>query len=468
MNTNRPPSEHTRRQFLKAAAAAWATVQILPSRLLGGAGETSPNERLNLAGIGVGGVGFGQLQECEKTGFRIAALCDVDDEYARKAYERWPQARRYRDFRDMLQSEGDKIDAVHVATPDHTHALITLAALRRKKSVCCVKPLTRTIEECRLLTETAEQLKLATQVTAAPYTSESACRTAELIWAGAIGAVRQVHVWSNRPIWPQGMFRPKEQDAVPPHLDWSLWIGPAPMRPFVAQWPEGHYALRQTNMPGSGAPPYKAVYHPWNFRGWWDFGTGALGDMGCHILNPVFRALKLEHPIAVQATSTKVFEETAPLASIVTYDFPARHDMPPVQVVWYDGGLQPPCPRELESEGRHFGEEGALFIGDEGKMLGHRILSASRARKFENVPKTLQRRGGTWIEWLEACRGGEPASCNFTWARLLTNAVLLGNIAIRTGERLEWDPGQLRISNSPAANRFISEPYHNGWSLEKV
>lgn len=455
----------TRRQFIKSAAAAWAGIQVLPRHVLGGAGKTSPNEKISLAGIGVGGVGFPQLQECEKTGFQITALCDVDDQYARKAYERWPKARRYRDFRELLQSEGDKIDAVHIATPDHTHALITLAALRKKKNVCCVKPLTRTIEECRLLAETAENLKLATQVTAAPYTSESACRTAELIWAGAIGPVRQVHVWSDRPLWPQGMMRPKEQHAVPAHLDWNLWIGPAPMRPYIERWPEGHYALRQTNMPGGGAPPYEAVYHPWNFRGWWDFGTGALGDMGCHYLNPVFRALKLDHPLSVQASATKVFEETAPLASIVTYEFPARHEMPPVQVIWYDGGLQPPWPREVS--GRRLPDGGALYIGDEGMMLGHEILSAERARKFENVPKSLPRRGGTWPEWLEACRGGQPASCNFTWARLLTNAVLLGNIAIRTGKRLEWDPNQRRITNAAAANRYIHEPYHNGWSLDE-
>jgi predicted dehydrogenase len=409
--------------------------------------------------VGVGGVGFGQVQGCEKAGFHVGVLCDVDDVYAKRAYDRWPAARRYRDFREMLETEGDKIDAVYCGTPDHTHAIITLDALRRGKHVCCVKPLTRTIEECRIVMKAAQRAGVATQVTASPNTSELACRTCELIAAGAIGAVREVHIWSNRPLWPQGMARPAGKDPVPESLDWDLWIGPAKMRPFVEKWPEGHLALSQVN----ANRPRDAVYHPWNFRGWWDFGTGALGDMGCHHLNTPYRALKLEYPTRVSASATRVMEETAPLASIVSYDFPARGEMPPVRVVWYDGGIQPSAPAELN--GRPMPHSGELYVGDEGMMLESKILSDKRAKQFESLPKTLPRRSGTWGEWIEAVRGGEPAGCNFDWAGPLTEFVLLGNMAIRTGKPLDYDGANTRIKNNPAAEALVGETYHNGWKL---
>jgi len=460
------PSVWTRRRFLRATAATWGAVSIVPSHVLGAEGQIPPSGRLNLAAVGVGGVGFGQVQACEKAGFHIAALCDVDDVYAKKAYDKWPQARRYRDFRDMLQSEGDKIDAVYCGTPDHTHALITLAALRRKKHVCCVKPLTRTIHEGRVVVEAVRQAGVATQVTAAANTSETACRTCELIWAGAIGPVREAHIWSNRPLWPQGMVRLPGEDPVPNSLDWKLWLGPAPMRPFKAKWPPDHHALTQVNLPRRRRPPYDSVYHPWNFRGWWDFGTGALGDMGCHHFNTPFRALKLTHPTHVQATASIVYDESAPLASIVSYDFPARADMPAVRVNWYDGGLKPPAP--LETGDRPLPDEGVLYVGDGGKMLGPNVLSEERAKKFADVPKTLPRRGGTWVEWFDSCKGGEPAGCNFDWAVPLTETVLLGNIAIRAGDRLDWDAARMRFTNEESANKYLQEPYQNGWSLENI
>ncbi|MBI5396623.1 MAG: Gfo/Idh/MocA family oxidoreductase [Verrucomicrobia bacterium] len=452
----------TRREFVKRSTAAGvigaAAFTILPRRVLGGPGQTAPSGKVTLAGVGVGGVGFSQLQSCDKAGFQIVALCDVDDVYAKKAFDRWPQARRYRDYREMLQAEGDKIDAVHCGTPDHTHAVITLAALRRKKHVCCVKPLTRTLHECRTIVTAAREARVATQVTASPNTSETACRTCELITAGAIGAVREVHIWTNRPLWPHGMERPAGEDPVPKTLDWDLWIGPAPMRPFKDTWPDGALELKQV-----GAKHSKGVYHPWNFRGWWDFGTGALGDMGCHHLNTPYRALNLKHPTSVYASSTRVLAETAPLASVVTYEFPAREGMPPVRVVWYDGGLKPPYPPELE--GKPMPDQGVLYLGDKGKMLGADILPALRAKQFESVPKTLPRRSGTWGEWFDACRGGEPAGCNFEWAGPLTEFVLLGNIAIRTGKWLAWDGEQQKFTNHEAANKFIQEPYRGGWSL---
>jgi predicted dehydrogenase len=450
----------SRREVLSGAVGAAAAVAVVPRHVLGGSLFTAPSDKPNLAGVGIGGVGHGQLQGCDQAGFNIVALCDVDDLYAKKSYDKWPQARRYRDYRQMLQAEEDKIDAVYCGTPDHSHAVISSAALKKKKHLCCVKPLTRTIGECRQVVAAARAAGVATQVTASPNTSETACRTCELIWAGAIGAVREVHIWSNRPLWPQGMLPPTWKDEVPSTFDWDLWLGPAQERPFVAEWPEDHYALVQTKA-GKTRP---AVYHPWNFRGWWAFGTGALGDMGCHHVNTPFRALKLEHPVRVHATSTKVLDETAPLASIVTYDFAARGEMPPVRLVWYDGGLQPPCPKEMGN--RTLPDGGAeLYVGDEGMMLRDEIIPESRAKKFKDVPKTLPRRSGTWGEWIEACRGGEPAGCHFEWAGLLSEFVALGNLAIRAGKPLDWDAEKMQVTNVPEANKYVQEPYREGWTL---
>jgi len=434
------------------------------------AADKAPSCKIALAGVGVGGVGFGQLAECEKAGFHITALCDVDDAYAKKAFDKWPQARRYRDFRQMLSAEGDQIDAVYVGTPDHTHALIARAALRRKKHVCCVKPLTRTVHEGRVLLEAARQAGVATQMTAAANTSEWACRTCEWVQGGLLGAVREAHVWSNRPVWPQGMTRPPGEDPVPATLDWKLWLGPAPFRPFKQHWPDDHHALTQLKAAVDWVKQYRGVYHPFNFRGWWDFGTGALGDMGCHHFNTVFRALRLTAPRAVSATSTLVEKETAPLASIVTYDFDARPGLPPVRLVWYDGGLQPPRP--LEMDNHPMPEEGAIYVGDEGRLLyswdGPKLLAPGLAARAESIKKSLPRRGGTWQEWYETCSGGEPAGCAFDWAVPLTEAVLLGNIAIRTGRRLEWDAASMKLTNDSSANAYLQEPYHNGWSLDAI
>jgi predicted dehydrogenase len=359
---------------------------------------------------------------------------------------------------------------VYVGTPDHTHALIALAALRRKKHVCCVKPLTRTIHEGRVLAEAARQAGVATQMTAAANTSDWACRTTEWVQAGLLGEVREVHIWTNRPVWPQGMSRPPGEDAVPATLDWKLWVGPAPMRPFKGNWPDGHYALDQLKAAVDWVKHYRGVYHPFNFRGWWDFGTGALGDMGCHHFNTVFRALKLKHPRTVFATSTKVLEETAPLASIVTYDFAARDGLPSARLIWYDGGLQPPRPAELGDQ--PLPEEGAIYVGQEASLLyswgGPKLLGLRNAAKADGISKTLPRRPGTWSEWHEACQGGQRAGCPFDWAVSLTETVLLGNIAIRAGRPLEWDAAQIKFSNLAAANKYVQEPYHNGWSLDAV
>jgi predicted dehydrogenase len=414
---------------------------------------------LTVGAVGVGGVGNSHVRAATDAGFQVVALCDVDTEYASHTFELYPDARTYTDFRAMLHDEGDKLDAVYCGTPDHTHAPVALAALKARKHVCCVKPLTRTIEECHAVVEAARRAGTATQVTAEPHSTEPNCLTIERLSAGAIGEVREVHIWSDRPLWPQGMTRPIAEDPVPASLDWTAWIGPAPMRPFAAKWPADSLPVAQLGNKGVG--PF--VYHPWNHRGWWDFGTGALGDMGCHHFNTVFKALELARPERVEATAAPRLGESAPLGSIVTYDFPARPDKPPVRLVWYDGGLKPPTPRALGDVA--LPRAGELYIGTEGIMLGNRLFPEERSQKFTDLPRTLIRRNDIFGEWLEACRGGQAAGCPFEWAGLLTEATLFGNIAIRTGERLDIDVATGQIRNNPAAEALTRANYQNGWTL---
>jgi len=438
-------SEIKRRKFIKNITLAGSSLVYIPSNILGTNGRPSANNRLNIAGIGIGGMGKEYLKNVPDE--NIIALCDVDEDYAAKAYALFPKARRYQDFRVMLEKEKD-IDAVMIGTPDHSHAIVTMLALQMKKHIYCAKPLTRTVAETRKLTETAQNSDVATQVSIQRNASEDHRLLAEWIWAGAIGPVRDVHIWSNRPIWPQGLERPESQPAIPPTLNWDLWLGPAPNR------------------------PYHPAYLPFKWRGWWDFGSGALGDMGCHAMDPVFRALKLGHPVSVQASSTKLYPETAPLASIVYFDFPARADMPGVRVTWYDGGLTPPRPAELES-GRQMGDGfgGIIFYGDDGILMcggigeSPRLIPESRMKAFQMPAKSIARSAGHYLEWTEACKGGKPAGCNFNYAGPLTEVVLLGNIAIRSQEKLIWDAKNMRISNHEAANQYIQEPYHHGWTL---
>ncbi len=449
----------SRRELLPPAAA---TLMLVPRRVLGGAGHRAPSDTLTLAGVGVGGVGKAYLRNL--AGENIAFLCDVDEDYAAPVFQTYPNAKVYRDFRVMLEKE-KSIDGVVIGTPDHTHAVIAMTALQLGKHVYCAKPLTRTIHEARALAKAAREAKVATQMSVQSCASEKACLTAEWVRSGAIGKVREVHVWSDRPIWPQGLQRPARPEPVPASLDWNLWLGPAPHR------------------------PYHSAYHPFRFRGWWDFGTGALGDMGCHTLHVIVRALELGHPTSVEATWSDVirtervdkdgrsvtrhrrvqFPETYPHAAIVTWCFPARRKWPPVRLTWYDGGLKPPRPPELEP-GRSLPKDGILFIGSKGTILsgftgGPELLPASRNARFRPPKPKLERTIGHYQEWIQACKGGPAANCEFQFGAFLTELTLLGNIAIRTGKCLEWDPVQARITNEPEANQFIQEPYRAGWSL---
>jgi predicted dehydrogenase len=335
-----------------------------------------------------------------------------------------------------------------------------MTAIRHGKHVYCEKPLTYSVYEARKLTEAARDAGVATQMGIQGHASESIRLLCEWIWDGAIGDVYEVHAWTPHPVWPQGIDRPKETPPVPEALDWDLWLGPAPYR------------------------PYHPCYHPALWRGWWDFGTGGLGDMGCHILDHVYWSMKLCPPTSVEASySQSVPEgitwdkpknlESYPRASLVTYRFPAREGFPPLKLMWYDGGLVPPRPEELE-EGRVMGDQcgGTIYVGTKGKILcgshganGARLIPESKMRAYERPPRTLPRSIGHRQEWIRACKGEGTPGANFDYAGPLTETVLLGNIPIRTDERLYWDSENLRITNVQEANNYIRREYRQGWTL---
>lgn len=438
----------SRRYFLMGAAATASSLSTKPALAAKQKRrKVSPNEKLNIAGIGVGGQGGNDIDNVKSE--NIVALCDVDDAYAAKVYGRYPQAKRYRDFRVMLEKQKD-IDAVVVGTPDHLHAVVSMTAIKLGKHVYCEKPLTHSVHEARELAKAAREAKVATQMGNQGQASEESRVLCELIWDDAIGNVREIQGWCNRnpSISPRGMARPQGSSPVPATLDWDLWLGPAPVRPYVEH-----------------------AYNPFVWRGWWDFGTGVLGDIGCHNFSAIFKALKLDHPTSVEATSTaaqcppEVNNESAPTASIVYYEFPAVGDRPAVKLTWYDGGLMPHRPEELEPDRQFGGGDGMLYVGDKGKMLNHRIIPESRMKEYGPPPKKLPRSPGHYQEWINACKGGEPAGSNFDFAGTLTEVVLLGNIAIRTGKKLCWDGPNMTITNTPEANQYINPPYREGWSL---
>lgn len=443
MKNDQKKSTISRRKFLEISTKVGTACIIVPSFTISGLGHTAPGDKLNIAAVGVGGIGLRDINKI--TGQNIVALCDVDWNYAAKAFKAYPNAKLYKDYRVMLEKQKD-IDAVLIATPDHTHAIIGTAAIKAGKHVFIQKPLAHSVYETRVLTETARKYKVATQMGNQGNSSESVRKICEWIWDGAIGEIKEVHAWTNRPIWPQGLERPKEKMRIPKNLDWDLWLGPSTWR------------------------PYHSVYTPWNWRAWWDFGTGALGDMGCHILDPVFQALKLKYPVSVQSSSSQVNTESAPIASRIKYEFPARDklpkiDMPPVTLFWYDGGLKPDRPNDLE-DGESMGDKngGALFIGTKGKiscgLFGDNYLMFPREvrENYKEPQPTIKRiingTEGHWNDWVRACKENPEtrmeASSNFDYAGPLSESVVMGNLAIRLQElqkTLEWDGENMRLTN---------------------
>lgn len=473
----------SRRKFVKAGALTASVFMIVPRHVLGGKGFIAPSDKLNIAGIGAGGKAWDNIPGAFNKGQEnIVALCDVDDNRAAEMYQEFPNAKRYKDFRVMLEQQKD-IDAVMITTPDHVHAIATLTAMQLGKHVYTEKPLTHSIQEARVLAEAAKKYpKVVTQMGNQGSSADGMREVQEWIAAGAIGDVTRVHAWSDRPVWIQGIPTPKEKMSVPAGLDWDLWLGPAPKR------------------------EYHSTYMPFRWRGWWDFGTGALGDMGCHLIDVPFRALKLTYPTSVEASMSQAwindFEganltESAPMASTVYFQFPKRGKMPAVELIWYDGGIQPKRPVELPPN-EYLDTNGVLFEGSKGKLLCSifgsfpRLLPTKLQQNFKAPKPTFARVPGSDTghhqNWVKAIKEGTPTSSPFEYACKLTETVLIGNLAIRSQNikkeiktvnkdnywanrefpgrtTLLWDAAQMKITNFDEANQFVQRKYREGWSL---
>lgn len=429
----------SRRKFISRTATVAAGISIVPRHVLGGVGYTAPSDALNIAGIGVGGMGAANLGNI--TGQNIVALADVDWKYAAGTFNRYPKAKKYKDYRKMFDDMSKDIDAVVIATPDHTHAITAADSMKLGKHVYLQKPLTHSIYESRYLTQLAKETGVATQMGNQGHSGEGTRLFAEWIQNGEIGDPIEAHSWTNRPIWPQGLERPKEQPPVPATLDWDLFIGPANYR------------------------PYHPSYTPWNWRAWWDFGTGALGDMGCHLIDPVYFALNLGQPIAFEGSSSQVNTESAPIAEKVTYYFPERKKlknikMPELKFTWYDGGLLPERPEGM-IPGKIMGDDGggAMVVGTKGTIIcstyGRDPYIVGRENDPPKVKKTIPRVSTSHeMDWVRACK--EPkgsrteASSNFMYSGPFNEVVVMGDLAVRLQDlkkKLEWDAEKMEITN---------------------
>jgi predicted dehydrogenase len=470
------PNHLSRRSFLKNAGLATAAFSIVPRFVLGGNGYVPPSDTLYIAGIGVGGKG-----ESDLTGFakhakaKIAFLCDVDERMTAGSRKNFPNAKFYRDFREMLDKEAKNIDAVSVSTPDHTHAVATMAAIQRGKHVYVQKPLTHNIYEARMLTEAARKYKVVTQM-GNQYASADHVRTAkEWVEAGLIGDVTNVLTWTNRPVWPQGIPTPTGKHNIPKELSWDLWLGPVK------------------------AMDFNPAYLPFNWRGWWNFGTGALGDMACHIMDAAFRILPIDYPSEVECSSTTAWADffreasyfdSCPASSIIHLKFPRKDGKGNINFTWMDGGLVPKRPEELlPDEQMGSGGNGYIFEGTKGKLMANYasapvLLPTARMKEVELPKSTIPRiegaEAGHYTQWVEACMkgyGNMELSSPFDYAGPFTEAVLMGNLAIRSyamrdgkggypgRKKLLWDAKNMKITNFDEANQFVKREYREGWTL---
>ncbi|MHB8901652.1 MAG: Gfo/Idh/MocA family oxidoreductase [Thermoguttaceae bacterium] len=455
----------TRRAFLQTTSGGILVASFIPRTAWGA------NDRVSVGCIGIGGKGASDVTGVAGAGGNIVALCDVDQNRRGKkgsATEQFSGAKFYHDYREMLEKEGKRIDAVTVSTPDHTHAPASMMAMRMGKHVYCQKPMTHSIWEARQMTEMARTKGVATQMGNQAHAGEPIRRAVELIRAGMIGKVREVHAWTNRPIWPQGMTDKPAPEPVPETLDWDLWLGPAPEQ------------------------PYSSEYAPFKWRGWWDFGTGALGDMGCHILDMPFWALDLKYPKTVEARQDDNTPVSGPTWSTITHTFGTGKYHDELKYVWYDGvvqdsrkakkGSEPPKAKNtppadvLAGAGMEpevvVAKFDLVMIGEKGKFFFKRSSTdwvtspASLSEEYADTPKTLPRVKDEDVEWIEACKGGPAALGNFVdYSGLLTEFVLLGNLALRTGQKLEWDGEKMKSPNCPAADQYVRREYRKGWQL---
>ncbi len=436
----------SRRKFIGGAAVAAAGFTILPSNVISGLGHRAPSDKLNVAAVGIGGRGSGILRAIESE--NIIALCDVDWRYSKRVFDRYPNAKKYWDWRRMYDEMIKDIDAVVVATADHAHAGIAAHAMVMGKHVYVEKPLTHTVYESRLLTRLADKYKVATQMGNQGSSGEGVNLVCEWLWNGEIGEVTKVEAFTDRPIWPQGLNRPTQVMAVPETLNWDLFIGPAPMR------------------------PYHEIYTPWNFRGWWDFGTGALGDMACHILHPVFKGLKLGYPTKVQGSSTLLLQDCAPQAEKVRFTFPARPNdrsikmkLPQVEVTWYDGGLRPDMPKGWPA-GRDMNDSGGgvIFHGKKDTLICgcYGVRPWLLSGRVPNAPKKVRRVPTSHeMDWVRACKESPeariPTASPFNEAGPFNEMVVMGVLAVRLqdlNKELEWDGARIQFTNIGANDSF--------------
>ena len=486
-----------RRDFLKQSALAGVGVWALGGVSL--AQSRAANEKLQIACIGVGGKGSSDTDQAGNHG-AIVGLCDVDADFLDAKAKKFSQAQKFSDFREMLDKMGKQIDAVTVSTPDHTHAVASMMAMKMGKHVYCQKPLTHTVYEARQMRETAKKKDVCTQMGNQGTAADGLRRAVELVQAGAIGPVREAHVWTNRPVWPQApaiVARPKEEEPVPKYLAWDVWLGPAPYRPYH------HGKVNPKN-------PKRGTYHDFAWRGWWDFGTGALGDMACHTANMAFMALKLGYPTAIAAENGELNPETYPAWARVTFNFPARGDMVPVKFVWYEGQKDGkhvlPAPELVKGQGErdkgyaiyfkdnkwHFRNpdqkdpkrqvqvisSGSFLVGDKAVLFSPDDYGADSylvtpdavqkvTGKPEKLPSNNKHDDGMKAEWVAAIRAGKPAEAlsNFDYAAMLTETILLGNVAMRAGKPLQWDGPAMKITNDAAANKYLHFDYRKGWAL---
>ncbi|MBN2326646.1 MAG: Gfo/Idh/MocA family oxidoreductase [Candidatus Omnitrophica bacterium] len=460
----------SRRIFLMGSAAATmagcATTRTSTVPSLKRLGYKSPNEKLNMAAIGAGGKGGGDIGQCGDLGENIIALCDPDQRQAAGSIRKFPNARLYADYREMLDKE-KTLDACTISTPDHVHAVAAIDCMKRGIHVYCQKPLTRTIWEARRLTEVARETGVSTQMGNQGHSGDGVRDLCEMVWAGIAGNIREVHAWTNRPIWPQGIegifpdgkvgLLPEEE--IPEHVDWEAWLGPMPYR------------------------PYNSAYMPFKWRGWWDFGGGALADMACHILDPANWALCLTNPDTVECLREEGNnEQTFPTKSIIRFTFPRRGSMPPLTLYWYDGDLHPPIPEgvdpaKLERRMRD-GSSGSIFIGDKGVLYtgtyggGSELVAGEHMKDFEKPQEILPRLPGgdddvrQKIDWIRACKGGAKAGSNFEYSGPLTEWVVMGNLCLKfPQQKLFWDAEKLKFTNCPEANQWVKPHFRKGWTL---
>ncbi len=467
----------SRRQFLYYSAALTAGAGLLGGCSLAKT-ETkgrlvSPGQKLRIACVGAGGKGRSDIAHCGTE--EIVAICDADENQATDARKNFPNAKFYYDWREMLEKEENNIDAITISTPDHLHAVVGSVAIKMGKHIYCQKPLTQTVYEARYLRSLAKQHNVVTQMGNQGSSEDGLRRAVEVVHADVIGPVKQIHVWSNRPVWPQGITRPPGEDPVPPNFKWDLWLGPAPMRPFKT-----------------------GIYHPFKWRGWYEFGTGALGDMACHTANMPFRAAKLGYPNLIELVDhSQLNPDTYPKTSKIRFVFPEREGLPSTEFFWYDGNPSdkevkplrpdPETTKDIAELLDKVPDSGALLVGTKGilfsdndygsrffiKLNGEKeLVNGNVHAAVKAVPITLPRNTHPGesdkrqhLEWIEACKGGPTPFSNFDVAAYLTEIILLGCVAMRVGKKLEWDGPKMMARNAPEAAQYVKRTYRPGWEL---